>query len=307
MDLINVVEPRGYFDRANRFVPKPYYSLNEHKWQEKLDAFIDYQKENPDVPLPAREKYHGLNLGKWVSTQRTAYKQDTLSADRIERLEEAGFVWDAIEQQWQAGYQAFIAYQKENPDVLIPQRAQYHDYNLGVWVSNQRTDYNTGTLSAERIERLEDAGIVWDQLEEQWQAGYATLIAYKEEHGDVLVSRRAKYRDLNLGNWVDRQRTAKTRGALSTERIERLEEAGFVWDSNKEAWQAGYRTFVAYKEENPDVPIPFNAKYHGINLGRWASKQRWTKNKGTLSAEKVELLEEAGIIWGKRGRKNNDY
>ena len=239
MDLINVVEPRGYFDRANRFVPKPYYSLNEHKWQEKLDAFIDYQKENPDVPLPAREKYHGLNLGKWVSTQRTAYRQDTLSAERIERLEEAGFVWDAIEQQWQAGYQAFIDYQKENPD--------------------------------------------------------------------VLVSRRAKYRDLNLGNWVDRQRTAKTRGALSTERIERLEEAGFVWDSNEEAWQAQYRAFIAYKEEHGDVSVPQKIKYQGYNLGRWASKQRWTKNKGTLSAEKVELLEEAGIIWGKRGRKNNDY
>ena len=130
-------------------------------WQAYYGAFVAYQKENPDVPIPAKAKYNDLNLGAWVGTQRQDYNKGILSAERIERLEEAGFVWDPLEEQWKAGYQAFIDYQKENPDVPILTNTQYHGLNLGLWISSQRKIYKKGILSAEKIELLEEAGIVW--------------------------------------------------------------------------------------------------------------------------------------------------
>ena len=203
------------------------------------------------------------------------------------------------QKQWQAGYQAFIDYKKENPDVPITAKTKFHNLNLGAWVGTQRVAKIKGKVSAERIERLEDAGFVWDQQEEAWQKYFAAFIAYKEEHGDVPMPAKAKYHDLNLGIWVNNQRTDYNKGKLSAERIERLEEAGIVWDPTEELWETGYRAFVAYKEENPNVPIPQRSKYHGLNLGTWVVTQRQDKTKGRkrLTVERIKLLEEAGIVW----------
>jgi len=269
-------------------------------WQAYYGAFVAYQEENPDVPIVRTTKYHGLNLEMWVGTQRRVYKKGKLLAERIERLEEAGIVWDPNEEQWETGYRAFIAYQKENPDVPIIYNTKYHDYNLGQWVGTQRKDYNNGTLPAERIERLEEAGIIWDALEEQWQAGYQAFVAYQKENPNVPIPYKAKYHDLNLGKWIGTQRWNKNKGTLSAERIELLEEAGIIWDAQEEAWQAYYGAFVAYQKENPNIPIPQTAKYHDLNLGQWVGQQRVLKTNGTLSAERIERLDEAGFIWSKR-------
>ena len=136
-------------------------AVRENKWQESLDASVDYQEEHPDVLITQKTKYHGLNLGKWISNQRTAKNRGTLSAERIKRLEEAGIVWDAREEAWQAGYRAFVAYKEEHGDVPIPAKAKYNGYNLGEWVHTQRGTYEQGTLSVERIEQLDDVGFVW--------------------------------------------------------------------------------------------------------------------------------------------------
>jgi len=266
-------------------------------WHEVYGAFVAYKKEFPDTPVPYNAEYHGCNLGKWVGTQRTYYNKGTLSPERIKLLEEAGIIWDPFEEAWQQGYKAFVAYKKEFPDALIPQRAEYHGYNLGVWVGTQRQDKKNGALSDERKNLLEEAGIIWHANEEKWQQGYKAFVAYQKEFPDTSVPQNAEYHGFNLGSWVANQRTAYNKGTLSPERIKLLEEAGIIWDSFEEAWRQGYKAFVAYQKEFPDSPVPANSEYHGLNLGRWVGHQRTYYNKGTLSPERIKLLEEAGFVW----------
>ena len=45
-----------------------------------------------------------------------------------------------------------------------------------------------------------------------------------------------------------------------------------------------------------------NTKYHDFNLGIWVSERRVAYKKGTLSAERIKLLEEAGFVWRVRGK-----
>jgi hypothetical protein len=97
-------------------------------------------------------------------------------------------------------------------------------------VDRQRALYKTGKLSAERIERLEGLGFGWDPSKAAWEEGYSQLVAYKEANGDVLVPVIHETEDgFRLGSWVNNQRRAYNRGKLSTDRIERLEDLGFVW------------------------------------------------------------------------------
>ena len=137
--------------------------------------------------------------------------------------------------KWDESYELFVAYQKEFPDTPVVRTTIYHDFKLGIWVNNQLMCYRKGTLSAEKIQRLEEAGIIWDILEEQWEEGYRAFVAYKKENPDVLVAQKTKYHGLNLGRWVDTQRVAKKKGTLSAERIKLLEEAGIVWGIYKPA------------------------------------------------------------------------
>ena len=64
----------------------------------------------------------------------------------------------------------------------------------------------------------------------------AELVAYKAIHGHTNVSRYDN-ENKKLGKWVNTQRNAKTKDKLSEERVNKLNEIGFVWDKNEADWQ----------------------------------------------------------------------
>jgi len=92
----------------------------------------------------------------------------------------------------------------------------------------QRQSKKWGTLSAERIRRLEALGFVWNPLETFWEEMFTALVQYKEKHGDCNVPITWP-ENPQLGRWIANQRTSKKRGTLSEDRIRRLEAFGFVW------------------------------------------------------------------------------
>ena len=76
-----------------------------------------------------------------------------------------------------------------------------------------------------------------------WEAKFAELLAYAAEHGDCNVPRRFEA-NRELGTWVGTQRQQYRllmegkRSSMTEERITRLNEIGFVWDtSHLGAWQ----------------------------------------------------------------------
>ena len=53
---------------------------------------------------------NNFRLGAWVSQVR-AYK-NIISKERYEKLEKLDFIWDAIEFEWNAGFERLIQYKK---------------------------------------------------------------------------------------------------------------------------------------------------------------------------------------------------
>ena len=155
------------------------------EWHKSYELFVAYQKEFPDVPVTQGAKYHNYKLGHWVHMQRQAKKNGILSPERIKLLEEVGFIWDAQEEAWEQGYKAFVAYQKEFLDKVVPQKVKYNGYNLGRWVVTQRVAHKKGTISSERIQRLEEAGFVWEIYKSATE-----VIAMFERGEDVSTSIR---------------------------------------------------------------------------------------------------------------------
>ena len=83
-------------------------------------------------------------------------------------MEELGF---NLEQQsekneriWNENYQRLEKYNRKHGDCLVPSKdASNHveDEELSIWIEQQRTDYNCGTIPNHRLEKLEQIGFAW--------------------------------------------------------------------------------------------------------------------------------------------------
>jgi hypothetical protein len=66
-------------------------------------------------------------------------------------------------------------------------------------------------------------------LTQKLEEGFAALVRFHNRECYCLVKSGYIKDDLKLGAWVSRQRTNKD--TLTAERIQRLDEIGFVWDT----------------------------------------------------------------------------
>jgi hypothetical protein len=164
----------------------------------------------------------------------------------------------------------------------------------GKIVINMPTDVNDDFLRA-----LETR--IVDTTTSSWEFWLGLLAAYKDEHGNCNVNQTHVSEDnFNLGEWVGNQRASYRQKKLSAERIRRLEDIGFVWDSLEAAWENGYRLLGAYKDEHGDCDVPrAHVSEDNFNLGNWVGTQRTSYRQEKLSAERIQRLEDVGFGWGR--------
>ena len=101
--------------------------------------------------------------------------------------------------------------------------------NLGAWLNRQRQDRKNKILDTTKEKRLEDLGVIWDQLSQQWEDNFTLLVQYKQRDGDCNVPYSHNENGRNLGMWLSTQRRNKRKRKLSEERRHRLETIGVIW------------------------------------------------------------------------------
>ena len=301
--------------------------LSTSNFEEGFGALEAYKKENGH--LRVRHNYKAkegtpdeLALGAWVNSRRVEYNSKTpvLSQERINRLNEIGFIWDALEEDFQIGIEELIEYKQKYGHLRVERNYKVKEgtpdeFTLGTWVNHRRAEYKeTGDkrLSEEKINRLNEIGFIWDIVEENFQRVIKELITYKKENGHLRVKRNYKVKEgtpdeLNLGNWVNSRRVEyKETGdkRLSEEKINRLNEIGFIWDINEENFLRAIKELMAYKKENGDLRVKRNYKVKEntedeLALGAWVSSRRmeYNSNNPVLTQERINRLNEIGFIW----------
>jgi hypothetical protein len=93
-------------------------------------------------------------------TQRQMYRKGKLSRDRIQRLEDTGFIWCRQEQAWNEMYQRLVSYLKAHGDGIVPLELR-GDPQLGRWVLKQRYRRKKGLLKEVRVKKLDGVGMRW--------------------------------------------------------------------------------------------------------------------------------------------------
>lgn len=267
-------------------------------WEEMYAALSTYKQTHGDCNVPQRSKSN-LRLAKWCSHQSTLYKNNNLSADRVKRLDQLGFVWAKLAAYWEEMFAALTAYKRSHGDCNVPNRWN-DDPKLGVWCGHQRQAYRKHKLSPDQIKRLEQLGFDWVPLDVAWEKMFAALAAYKNGHGNCNVPQGLKDNP-QLAAWCATQRVKYTapsikRGKLSPDRIKRLEELGFEWYPYADAWEEMYAALSKYKQTHGDCNVPDGWKYNP-KLGMWCGRQRKLYKNKKLSPDRVTRLEKAGFVW----------
>ena len=124
---------------------------------------------------------------------------------------------------------------------------------------------------------------------------------FKEERGNCLVpSTWTKHPQ--LFTWVGTQREFRKRKKLSADRIRRLDELKFVWNSKDAAWETMFNGLVQFWKIHRHCNVPQRWP-ENPKLGAWVNTQRLFKRKRKLSRltpEKIRLLDEMGFEWERK-------
>lgn len=199
-----------------------------------------YFEKNGHLQVPSNyiceDRY---SLGNWISNQRSNYlypdEYRKVTKEQRIRLESIGMVWQPNEEAWEKAYELALDYYKAHKNLLVPSKYKTETgYGLGEWIRAQRNKYVAGTLSQEKIAKLNNIGMEWRSPNAAaWEQNFLSLEEYKRKHGDLEIP--ISFTDSNgfkLGLWLRRMRNSKdklkTKGENGNQ-IERLESLGVVF------------------------------------------------------------------------------
>ncbi|MDC1193434.1 Helicase associated domain protein [Planktomarina temperata] len=235
---------------------------------------------------------NGYRLGAWVAQQRLCYS--SLHPLRYQKLNQLGFVWNALDHRWEIGCTALKHFYFREGHSRVPKDYVDDSFTLGKWVRSLRGRKNG--LSREKIDYLKAFDFIWHVYDEAWDEAYAVLKLFVEREGHSLVPQRHSEGGFSLGSWVGSQRNNKPK--LSFEQIQALDELQFIWDVRNASWNTGFESlrhfFLREGHSNPRA----DHTEGDFKLGRWVSKQRSQKN--TLSPEQLEKLQQLDFVWDAR-------
>ena len=212
----------------------------------------------------------------------------------------------ALDSDWERYYAAAKQMTAEGKTLDVPRSYSFGGVAVGRWLENQRlvrAGKKKGRLTAAQAARLDKIGMNWKKrLELAWENGCASARRYRDSHSDLLVPVHYKDKDgFALGEWIVYNRQRYLGGNLPSDRVERLEALGMVWDTGSILWEKSYAAAVQYYLENHTLEIP--VKYvtpDGMALGVWLGSQRAAYKEGVLTDAQIEKLEALGVDWTNR-------
>ena len=306
----------------------PYFTNNyvkptkhEITWYNRLQDLIDFKNEygTCHVPYSANPK-----LSSWVSSQRYNYKQNrdgkatSLTSERINQLDEIGFIWEANKYK--------SSFDKRLEELKIYKNRHGHcnvrmDENpsLAKWVQNQINEYSklkhekkTG-MTMERASLLLSVGVEFEK-QDSWEQKLQQMRKLQQKYGNQLdVANLAHEETKQLRNWICNQRAQYKlyqqgkKSNLTPERIKSLNEISFDWGERITPWSTRFQELCQYKAMYGDCLVP-QSYDQNPQLGTWVKAQRrhgklfQSGEGGSMTLERYRKLDDIDFTWELKGR-----
>ena len=131
------------------------------EWNNNFEGLNEFIRKNNKYPsekgIDQEEKF----LGKWVSTQRQAFKKNRLYKEKIAVLEEIGFKWSA-HPEWNDNFEKLQEFIKQNDKYPSSEVKDQEEKKLGYWVSTQRYAFKKNNLDPDKSSKLNAIQFRWE-------------------------------------------------------------------------------------------------------------------------------------------------
>ena len=125
--------------------------------------------------------------------------------------------------------------------------------------------------------------------DEQFAKTLALLTEFVVENGRIPTGSTV-FKGTRIGGWMLQQRTRYRNGKMSSWRVARLEAVpGWEWHA-KDTFPQKVMLLKEYMLLRGGVP-KVNVFYKGYNIGKWASQQQSSYQRGEMVRRRVRALE----------------
>jgi len=294
---------------------KAKQKYHDAAWDLRFVELKAYRRQHGHCQVPSRSKTHP-SLGYWVNYQRVLRRSGRLNAARKRRLEQIGFDWvsrgrsvefrDSTywDTMWERMLDRLVRFHRRFGHCQVPV-VWAGTRRLSEWLKRQRHLKQQGVLSQDRWRRLKTLGLDWKKggsLDPRWERSFLSLREFRRRFSHCRVpSEWAE--NVNLGRWAVKMRRMNRAGRLSREKLDRLNEVGFVWDVTgvREAaqdvvWSKWLAKLQMFHQQHGHWCVPTDQRgFHRLRV--WMDNQRINYHHGWLPAERIRRLEEVQFPW----------
>ena len=270
-------------------------------WLDRYELLVEYINKFKKYPVRGSGSlYKGINIAGWIQEQRQKYKRKELKDERINKLNNLkGWVWN-YDDIWNNNYKLLKEYINEKKE--LPKNSTiYKDIKIGAWCSDQRMNFKHDKLKDFKIKKLNEISIwKWKLVDNNWSDKYKCLKEFVDKYKKLPVTESKKDdNDIQLGNWISKQRADHKKGKLSEEQTEELNKInGWKWSKiEKLTFEMKYELLKEYVENNNKIPAGRKI-YKECKLGNWCEWVRSCKKNNKLTKERIEMFEKIpGWFW----------
>jgi superfamily II DNA or RNA helicase len=130
------------------------------------------------------------------------------------------------------------------------------------------------------------------RVSSSWEQGYGALQEYVATNGSARVERHVRVNGIDVGSFVNNQRTAYRQGALDAERARKLEQVdGWSWHARTTKLQQGITALEAFHQREGHLRVPPKHIEGGYALGTFVTNQRTNYARGQMTPDRIAALE----------------
>jgi superfamily II DNA or RNA helicase len=170
-------------------------------------------------------------------------------------------------------------------------------FPLAKWLSNRKSEWTSGKLSAERIQKLEELDISAVTRSEQSNLGLRMLREYIEEFGTPNVPAGFIYKDFPLKSWLSNRKRDVKIGRENKRVIRSILKMGYpLLETPKSSFDLGrepLKSFVS-REGHANVPVT-HIDNSGFKLGQWIRNMRAKWKNKELTRAQISFLTRYGV------------